>query len=716
MAIPNVLITVQDGGVGIIIPGVGALPVNVAGWCSSGAGCTPTSIGVGQINQLTSTFGVGSAVELAAAILANGAPQGVIVTRIYQGTVAGGSTWTRAGGSAGVVTDISSAPLSPYGTPVSGGSTGAIISVVTGGALGTAQVEVSFDGGNTWTAPITTSAAWSSVPYWSIPGGPGGTGSSGLVVEMSAATYTVGTTFTGAIVSATGASSSVTQLPVPGAAIVGAGAITMDGTNNPQDAYSVEILITTSGVLGVGQFEYSLDDGLTFSGATLIPSGGGPTSLGTTGIAVDWSNTNTLASYTWTDTTDSDTVTFQAGTSFVGAAGNNLAVVVATGSSLSNSISTSGGITTVTLTIDTTVTTPALLATYVNTTAASTLAPYITISAHTGTTAFTVFLSSTPLAGGIGGGGSTSGFIAGESYYFTTTPPAITSTDIVNVMEAITGNALQWDWIHVVGRPTTASLGATLAGSVATQVGNWFANYRYSFAVLDAPICTVQNNISASLVSSYASVLTDYVAVGGGDANIVSAITGSEVQRCASWAASIWGSTLQIGTDLAQVSLGNLPFVAQILWNENNADVLDAARFTTLRTIPTLSGFYVTNARIMSNSATSDITYWQSRRVLNQACRIAYAFLVQYLSKNIPVNATTGTIDPGAATALQNSLNRALNQGLVGQVSGVASIVNTTNDVLSTQTLEVTVAVVPLFYPKTVSVTLGFTNPALSTQ
>lgn len=605
MAIPNVNITINDGGVGIIVPGVGALPVNVAGWCSSGPGATPTPIGAGAVSTLTSTFGVGTAVELAAAILANGAQQGVIVTRVYDGTVS--STWTRAGGSVGVCTDESSAPLSPYGTPTSTGSTGAIISCSTGGALGTAQFEVSFDGGVTFSVPIVSSAAWSSAPYWSIPGGPGGpSGLSGLVVSLSAATYTSGTTFTGAITTTTGASSSVTQLPVPGGSLTGAGAVSMDATNNPQDAYSVVVLISTSGVLGVGQFEYSLDGGLTFSNPILIPSGGGPTSLGSSGIAVDWANT--------------------------------------------------------------------------------------------------------------GGSGATNGFIVGETYNFTTTPPGITATDILNVGEAITGNAQQWDWMHVVGRPTSASAASSLFTTMNTIGSFWATNYRYSFVVYDTPICTVKNNISASLIADFANSNSDWVSVGGGDCNIVSAISGSEIQRCASWSASIWGSTLPIGTDLAEVALGNLPFVAQILWNENNADVLDAARFTTMRTIPTLSGFYMTNARMMSNASSSDITYWQSRRVLNQACRIAYAFLVQYLSKNILVNAATGTLDKGAATAMQNALNRALNDGLTGQVSGVASIVSTTNDVLTTQTLNVTVSVVPLFYPKVISATIGFLNPALSTQ
>jgi hypothetical protein len=113
---------------------------------------------------------------------------------------------------------------------------------------------------------------------------------------------------------------------------------------------------------------------------------------------------NTAASYVWTDATDSNVTTFQAGTSFPGTEGNSLKVAILTGGALSNAITTSGGVTTVSITINTGTTTPALLATYVNTTAASTLGDYITVSAHTGTTAYSAFLSATALTGGISGG------------------------------------------------------------------------------------------------------------------------------------------------------------------------------------------------------------------------------------------------------------------------------------------------------------------------
>ena len=104
----------------------------------------------------------------------------------------------------------------------------------------------------------------------------------------------------------------------------------------------------------------------------------------------------TAATYLWTDATDSDTVTFSAGPAAAGAAGNNVAVVVSVGAALATAVTYAAGLTTVTITTAAT-TTPTQLATYVNTTAPNGL---VTISAHTGTTAFSVGLTTQTLTGG----------------------------------------------------------------------------------------------------------------------------------------------------------------------------------------------------------------------------------------------------------------------------------------------------------------------------
>ena len=151
--------------------------------------------------------------------------------------------------------------MAPYGNATATGSTGPIVFIFLGGTIGTAEFTLSLDGGNTFTAPQL------------IPSGPYVVPNTGLTLSFAAGTYVIGDTYIGAITTSKGASYTlvsnvntlmvagstlVQQVPVPGMTAQGEGAITMDTTNNPQDAYQVIILITGSGVLGVGTFEYSI--------------------------------------------------------------------------------------------------------------------------------------------------------------------------------------------------------------------------------------------------------------------------------------------------------------------------------------------------------------------------------------------------------------------------------------------------------------------------
>jgi hypothetical protein len=96
-------------------------------------------------------------------------------------------------------------------------------------------------------------------------------------------------------------------------------------------------------------------------------------------------------SLVWTDSTDTDTVTF---TAVPGAPSvNAIKVVVATGAALAVRIATASNVTTVTYTINTGTTTPLLLKAF----DAANPNGVVKISATTGTTIFSAFLASTAL-------------------------------------------------------------------------------------------------------------------------------------------------------------------------------------------------------------------------------------------------------------------------------------------------------------------------------
>jgi len=173
------------------------------------------------------------------------------------------------------------------------------------------------------------------------------------------------------------------------------------------------------------------------------------------------SATSTNAAYVWTDSTDTDSTQFLAGPAAPGALGNAVKVVVATGSALATAVSYGSSFTTVTLTIDTTVTTPTLLKTYVNTTAPNGL---VTIGTVTGTTAYSAFLSATELTGGAT---SNSGAICqlGAAVLAPSGGGVIGSTLVIRTIDPQSGTAI--DIAAATGNNVNCELVVTTQGDIS---------------------------------------------------------------------------------------------------------------------------------------------------------------------------------------------------------------------------------------------------------
>jgi hypothetical protein len=163
------------------------------------------------------------------------------------------------------------------------------------------------------------------------------------------------------------------------------------------------------------------------------------------------------------------------------------------------------------------------------------------------------------------------------------------------------------------------------------------------------------------------------------------------------------------------VGRGALPGVSSLYRDEFKTQALDEARFCTLRTHIGIQGFYITNGRIMTASG-SDFTFIQFRRVMDVACRTTRQALLPYLNASLRVDPITGKINEKDAQQIEAKVNAALTAVLVatGQASGSSIVIDRDANIISTQTLLVTVRVVPLGYAKFINVTIGFENPALA--
>jgi Protein of unknown function (DUF2586) len=303
--------------------------------------------------------------------------------------------------------------------------------------------------------------------------------------------------------------------------------------------------------------------------------------------------------------------------------------------------------------------------------------------------------------------------VSGDLYSFTTVPAGYTTTDLTAAFTALLANNTQWGFVHVVGSTATSAGAAAVAAVAQTQIEGAAPNFRFARAVTECPSTETDTVIQ----TSFASFASTRVAVGCGDANMVSPLTGRIIRRNPAWALTNRLAAIQPGEDPAYVGRGSVGQVASLVRDEFVTPALDGARFVTLRTFPGMPGYYITNGRLMAPGG-SDFQFIQLGRVMDRACLIVRQALAGYVNGAVRVDATTGFIDPRDAARIEQAVNAQLSAGVVatGDASSSTVTISRTTNILSTNTEPVTVRIVPLGYLKTLQTNIGFMNPALQTS
>jgi hypothetical protein len=393
---------------------------------------------------------------------------------------------------------------------------------------------------------------------------------------------------------------------------VGSSTGTVAPSGTPNDSYEVQVGISATGGLGAGEFQYSLDDGRTFSAALTIPAGG---------------------------------------------------VFVIPGTGLTLTFTDGAG---------------------------------------------PVF------------------FEVGDLFEFDSVASHYNATDLDAAQTVLLGTQLSFDFVVYAGRAADGTTAATLAAVIAADMLELENQFRYVRAITDAG-----DDSEANWLTAFASFSDTRVSVGADtvDRETGIAFTGWGIPRrpvvdeqAARAAASL------ISTDLARVASGSLPGVVAIAHDEFLNETLDAAGFTTTRTWPNRTGFYLTNGRIMA-PAGSDFQLWQFGRVMDVACattaetqQLFSSISVRTNPPNVPNDGDKGTIDERDAVRLETRVEAALAvvltepksaEGTPGHVSAFAYTIDRSNNVVQGQTIISEVAVQPLGYAKFITTQIGFT-PALA--
>ena len=309
-------------------------------------------------------------------------------------------------------------------------------------------------------------------------------------------------------------------------------------------------------------------------------------------------------------------------------------------------------------------------------------------------------------------------YVAGDIYSFTSTGPKFTSSDLNTALDNLHASAYSFEFVQVAGTTSGAddaakvTAFAALAAAVSVKLAAWETGFRYAFAVLQVPT-VADSALNVSAVTSFADSRQMWVA---GDVEMISAVTARKIRRNAALAVSARLARVDLQRSPGCPEDGTLPGIVSLYRDERITEALDALRITTLRTFDSaFAGFYVTNGRMMASTG-SDYTFVQNRRVMDRLATVARQAMIPYVNRDLRVDAVTGRILEREALAIESALNAKLEADLVapGRLSSVRAQVNRSDNLLSSQTLNVRLRGVPKSYSRFINLDIGYENPALA--
>lgn len=299
-------------------------------------------------------------------------------------------------------------------------------------------------------------------------------------------------------------------------------------------------------------------------------------------------------------------------------------------------------------------------------------------------------------------------YVADETYSFDTTAPGYSTTDFNAAFDALIADGSTFGFILLVGAASSVANQATVAAAVKSKLDTAETNHRHAFAIIECPTDT-----DANVKSGFSAFTSDKVAIAVGRPDTLSVITGRIRARSAAWHLAARVAAIPMSEEPGRYARGPITGVVELDRDERTTNNLDDHGFATLRTFAGIPGFFITNGRIKA-PAGSDFGSIPRRRVMDRAATVAYEALLAYANESVRVDATTGYIDERDAKAIEAEVEAALNAALSGHVSAVQAVVKRDENMLSTENLTVDILVTPLGYARTITMSIGFENPALT--
>jgi hypothetical protein len=133
--------------------------------------------------------------------------------------------------------------------------------------------------------------------------------------------------------------------------------------------------------------------------------------------------------------------------------------------------------------------------------------------------------------------------------------------------------------------------------------------------------------------------------------------------------------------------------------------------YITFTTYPNVSGYFFSGDP-MCTSTTDDYCMLARGRVIDKAHILAYTTFVQEVDDEVAVN-DDGTLDSGFCKWLEQQIVNQINNTMTAnkEISSVSCYIDPTQNILSTNQLNVVLKVTPVGYATDIEISLGFENP-----
>ncbi|NDD53204.1 hypothetical protein EBZ39_04875 [bacterium] len=178
---------------------------------------------------------------------------------------------------------------------------------------------------------------------------------------------------------------------------------------------------------------------------------------------------------------------------------------------------------------------------------------------------------------------------------------------------------------------------------------------------------------------------------------------------------------LPVQRKVSRVANGELPinvaYVGSIavgsVGHAEDHKTIETAGYITFATYSGQAGYYF-SPDYMACAGTDDYAFLCRGRIVDKMHRIAYSVFVQRVDDEVKIN-EDGTLDNAFCVWLQTQMENAINTAMVakGELSSVNCYIDPSQNILSTNELNVALTGLPVGYASTINVVLGFTNPAV---